>query len=116
MGIQSNSIRDLPVILKESEKYLIQSAESEYFYKYFLTKNCFETEEKRLKYHYMVLKHLSDDSCSIVDYVNKKLSGELDAEYRRRKIMQKIDRVEFTWECSDMYDDTDCCEWKSIEW
>lgn len=116
MGIQSNDIRNLTTILKDSEKYLKQTAESEYFFKYFLVDNCFKADEKYLKYHYMILKYLSDDSCTIVDYVNKKLSGELETEYRKRKALQRLETVTFTWECDDMYDNTDCCEWKAIQW
>lgn len=116
MGIQSNDIRNIYTIYEDSVKYLQKSADSDYFMKYFMVDNCFKKDEKYLKYHYMISKYFADDSCSIVDYVNKKLSGELDNEYRKRKLLQKIDRVEFTWECNDMYEDASCCDWKAIQW
>lgn len=116
MGIQSNETRDIYSIQKESEKYLKDYALNDFLYKYYMVKNCFDLNETKLKYNYMISKYFSDDSCSIVDYVNKKLSGELDEEYRRRKRLQKIQRIEFEWECNDMYDDASCCDWKAIEW
>lgn len=116
MGIQSVEKRDIYTIQNDSTKYLKDYALNEYLNKYFLVNNCFDLNETKLKYNLVVSKYLSDDSCSIVDYVNKKLSGELDLEYRRRKLLQKIDRVVFEWECDDMYEDASCCDWKSIEW
>lgn len=116
MGIQSSKNRNIYTIQEDSIKYLKEYAHNDYLLKYYMINNCFDLNETKLKYNLVILKHLSDDGCSIVDYVNKKLSGELDEEYRRRKKLQKLQRIEFEWECDDMYEDTSCCNWKSIEW
>ena len=116
MGVQSYEIRDLYSIRKDSVEYLKKYAHNDFLKKYFLVGDCKDLSEKELKYNYIVAKYFADDSCSIVDYVNKKLTGELDIEYSRRKALQKIERKKFEWECNDMYDDANCCEWKAIEW
>lgn len=116
MGVQSNEVNSFYTKREDSLKYLKGHANSEYLSTYYLLEDCFKKDEDKLKHSYLMSKYFSDDSCSIVDYVNRKLSGELDAEYRRRKSLYKIERFEFSWECNDMYDDTSCCEWKAIEW
>jgi len=116
MGTQSREIQDLYIIRKDSKEYLKKHAHNDFLKKYYLIDNCFKGDESDLKYNFLIAKYFADDSCSIVDYVNKKLSGELDLEYSRRKSLQKIERIEFEWECNDMYDDANCCEWKAIEW
>lgn len=116
MGVQSREVRDLYSIRKESTDYLKKYAHEDYLKKYYLVNNCFDLDESELKYNFIISKYFDHDSCTIVDYVNKKMSGELDVHYQRRKALQKIERIEFEWECNDMYDDASCCEWKAIEW
>lgn len=118
MGIQSLNIRNIDSICKDSEEYLKGKAEEDFMEKYFLKDSCSKDGEGYLMYHYMILNSLGEKGCTIVDYINKKLSGELDFEYRKRRVLQNLQRIEFTWECNDLYDskDADCCEWKSIEW
>lgn len=118
MGAQSIYVKNIESIIHESTKYLQDFAEEDFMEKYFLRKKCQSKTEKGKKYHYLILSTLDPKECDIVDYINKKISGELENEYRKRKALQNLNRVEFEWECEDMYDskDTECCEWKSIEW
>lgn len=118
MGIQSLEIRNIDSICRDSEQYLKRLAEDDFMKKYFLKESCSEKGNDYLKYHMMILNSFGNKGCTIVDYINRKISGELEFEYRKRKVLQNLKRVEFTWECNDLYDskDADCCEWKSIEW
>lgn len=116
MGVQSLYIKDIHSITRDSNNYLKKHALEEYLNKYYLIGNCSKTSEEDLRYNYIISEYLNIDDCTIVDYVNKKVSGELDQHYRRRKLLQKIDSIEFEWECNDMYEDTSCCDWKAIEW
>lgn len=118
MGVQTNDIRDIYTILKDNSKVLQKAAETDYIEKYFAVKNCKGYEDREVKHSYLINKYFSDTSVTIVDYINKKLSGELEYEYTKRKKLQKLDTIEFQWECNDLYNDRDasCCNWKAIEW
>lgn len=115
MGAQSIEIRDYEWQLEESLKSLTKNVEGLFYEKYFLYKcgDCTNGDNDYLKY-----KYLNIDNCNIVDYLNKKISGELDHEYRRKKILGKLNRVEFEWECEEAVENdyTKSCSWQEIEW
>lgn len=117
MGIQINQTKDVLTLVSDSNKILQKEAKKDYLFKYFQISECCN-EGEDIKHHYLINKYFSDPSCSVSDYINKKLSGELEYEYRKRKALQKLDTIEFKWECDDMYDDknANCCDWKAIEW
>lgn len=116
MGIQSSEIKSIFSLKEDSNNYLKKMAEKEYFQKHFLFDNCFKGDERNTKYNYIINKYFEDEDCTVVAYLDKKLSGELDNEYRKRKILQKLDRLEFSWECYDIYENKDCNDWKAIKW
>lgn len=119
MGVQSIEREAFKDLICNSENTLKEIADKEYLEKYYEVKKCCpEYSDRELKYHFIVLKYIDSKDTSVVDYINKKLSGELEPEYKRRKLLQNLERLEFNWTCDDNYDDDDanCCDWRSIEW
>lgn len=105
-------------MIDKSVEYLKGSAEKEYVKKYYDVEICCpELSERERKHSLLVLKYIDPSKNNIVDYINKKLSGELDHQYKKRIKQKNLRIIETKWEC-DMYNDQEanCCDWKAIEW
>lgn len=116
MGVQLNNIKDLNSFVENSRQELLKRTNDDYLFKYFQISKCCESLED-IEYHYLIVKYLGDADCYLVDFLNKKMSGELEPEYKRRRLFQKLDRLEYKWQCCDDWQEEDgCCDWKSIQW
>ena len=76
MGIQANCINTVDSMICNSIDYLKGAAEKQYVKKYFEVDLCCPDVSKReLMYNYMIQEYISGGGDSIVDYINKRLSG-----------------------------------------
>lgn len=116
MGVQTYKDVDVFSLYDENIETLKKVAKEEYLEEYFLISSCDKVTTENTIFSYIFTKYIDVKSCTIGEYVDKKLSGELDLEYKRRKYLNKVKSVTFSWECDDIYDETSCCDWKSIEW
>ena len=115
MGGQSQEVSDVFTIIEESTDILKNIASDEYNSKYFAFNGCETYGDKKLNF----LIKMFFDPCNktIGGYIERKLNGVLDNEYRKKKIINSLHSIEFEWECLDMDTNVgDCCDWRAIEW
>ncbi len=121
MGAQSIEIKDVYSILKENTDYLKSTAKNKYLQKYFLLKSCNEDNELKTSYALLLDKYLNPTNCTVVDYLNSKISGEDIKTNLKRKLKERISIIVEDWLCNTEGDfegcvSSECCDWKGIEW
>lgn len=115
MGGQSQDISNVFSIVNESTDILKDIASKEYNKKYFAFGSCENPGDKKI--NFLIKTFFDPCSYTIGGYIDRKLSGVLDNEYRKKKIINSLHSIEFEWECLGMDTDVgDCCDWRAIEW
>jgi hypothetical protein len=97
----------------KSESDLIQGADLYYLNKKFGVGN--DVDKDRIRHAQLFYNILCTDECELIEWVNKKINGDLE-DIKYKSPIKNFRIYDEPYGQDDSNKITECCDWSSLEW